>query len=75
VYACGGVLETLKKEDDFDVVTIDTSDKELRSMGEKKDNKFCVKLISKLYGIRGLDYRSLENALGICLIVLSSCMS
>ena len=75
VYACGDVLEKLKKENDFEVVTVDTSDEELRSMGLKKDNKFRVKLISKLYGIRGLDYRSIENSLGICLIVLSSCMS
>jgi hypothetical protein len=75
VYACGGVLETLEKENDFEVVTAGTSDEELRSMGSKKGGKFRVKLISKLYGIRGLDYRSIGNALGICLIVLSSCMS
>ena len=44
-------------------------------MGLKKDMKYRVKLLSKSYGIRGLDYRSIENSLGICLIVLSSCMS
>jgi hypothetical protein len=75
VYANGDVLKELEKQEDFEVVTVDTSDEELRSMGKKKNNKFRVKLISKLYGIRGLDYRSIENALGICLIVLSSCMS
>ena len=75
VYANGDILEELKKETDFEVVTPDTSDEELRSMGLKKDMKYRVKLISKNYGIRGLDYRSIENLLGICLIVLSSCMS
>ena len=44
-------------------------------MGLKKDNKYRVKLISKSYGSRGLDYRSVENKLGICLIVLSSSAS
>ena len=44
-------------------------------MGKKKDGSYRVKLITRLYGIRGLDYRSIENALGICLVVLSSCMS
>lgn len=75
VYANDDVLTELEKVEDFETVTPGTSDEELRSMGLKKDNKFRVKLISKLYGIRGLDYRSYENNLGICLIVLSSCMS
>ena len=75
VYANGEVLEELKKVGDFEVVAVETSDGELRSMGLKKDNKYRVKLISKDYGDRGLDYRSIENLLGICLIVLSPCMS
>ena len=75
VYANGDVLKELQKQEDFEDVTPDTSDKELRSMGEKKGNSYRVKLISKQYGIRGLDYRSFDNNLGICLIVLSSCMS
>ena len=75
VYANGQVFEELKKVEDFEVVTQETSDEELRSMGLKKDNKYRVKLISKSYGSRGLDYRSVENQLGICLIVLSSSAS
>ena len=71
VYANGQVFEELKKVEDFEVVTQETSDEELRSMGLKKDNKYRVKLISKSYGSRGLDYRSIENKLGIYLIVLS----
>ena len=61
VYANGQVFEELKKVEDFEVVTQETSDEELRSMGLKKDNKYRVKLISKSYGSRGLDYRSVEN--------------
>ena len=72
VYANGEVLEALKQEKDFEVVTEKTSDEELRSMGLRKDNKYRVKLINKGYGSRALDYRSFENSLGICLIVLSS---
>ena len=58
VYANDDTLKELKKQEGFEVVTVDTSDEELRSMGLKKDGKFRVKLISKFYGIRGLDYRS-----------------
>ena len=61
VYANGQALEERKKVEDFEVVTQETSDEELRSMGLKKDNKYRVKLISKSYGTRGLDYRSFEN--------------
>ena len=56
-------------------MTSETSDEELRSMGLRKEGKFRVKLINKIYGSRGLDYRSIENHLGMCLIVLSSCTS
>ena len=61
VFSNGTVFEELKKVEDFEVVTPETSDEELRSMGLKKDNKYRVKLISKSYGSRGLDYRSFEN--------------
>ena len=56
-------------------MTQETSDEELRSMGLRKNSKYRVKLISKGYGSRALDYRSFENPLGICLIVLSSSAS
>ena len=75
VYANDKVFEELKKEEDFEVVTQETSDEELRSMGLRKNSKYRVKLISKGYGSRALDYRSFENPLGICLIVLSSSAS
>ena len=75
VYACGEMFKDLELQEDFKVVTPETSDEELRSMGVKKDSVYPVKLISNKYGIRGLDYRSRGNALGICLIVLSPCMS
>lgn len=56
-------------------VTEDTPDEELRSMGKKVNNQYPVKLISKNYGLRGLDYRAPGNPLGICLIILDSCPS
>ena len=60
---------------DYIQVTEDTPDEELRSMGKKVSNQYPVKLISKKYGLRGLDYRAPGNPLGICLIILASCTS
>ena len=61
--------------DDYKVVTEDTPDAELRSMGKKVNGKYPVLLIGTKYGKRGLDYRAFENVKGICLIIQTSCDS
>ena len=61
--------------DEFKVVTEDTPDAELRSMGKKVAGKYPVLLIGTKYGKRGLDYRAFENVKGICLIIQTSCDS
>ena len=61
--------------DDYKVVTEDTPDAELRSMGKKVTGKYPVLLIGTKYGKRGLDYRAFENVKGICLIIQTSCDS
>ena len=53
------------------MVTSDTSDEELRRMGNKNNGMYPVYLVSEEYGVRGLDYRSYENSLGICMIIAS----
>ena len=40
-------------------------------MGNKNNGKYPVYLINEQYGVRGLDYRSYENSLGICMIIAS----
>ena len=68
-------IENFEIIDDYIQVTEDTPDEELRQMGKKVNNQYPVKLISKNYGLRGLDYRAPGNPLGICLIILASCTS
>jgi hypothetical protein len=55
------------------LVTEATPDAELWAMGKKVHGRYPVLLIGKKYGKRGLDYRAFGNALGICLIIQTSC--
>lgn len=75
VYANDENIANLEIIEDYVLVTEDTPDEELRQMGKKVNNQYPVKLISKKYGLRGLDYRAFGNSLGICLIILASCAS
>ena len=73
VYSCGDVMQDLELQADFKKVNADTSDSDLRNLGQKKNNIYPVYLIDRTYGIRGIDYKAPGNPLGICLVVLSPC--
>ena len=57
---------------DIETITPDSSDDMLRSMKKKDKDGYPVYLMNEDYGIRGLDYGSPWNKLGICLLVLSA---
>ena len=40
-------------------------------MDRKGNDGYPVYLINEEYGIRGLDYRSARNSLGICMLIVS----
>ena len=69
VYVDDQMLDAIDTTDDYKLVTVDTSDEELRAMGKKVNGRYPVLLIGKKYGKRGLDYRAFGNASGICLII------
>jgi len=75
VYVDDQMMSGLEFMDDFKVVTEETPDAELRSMGKKVAGKYPVLLIGKKYGKRGLDYRAFGNVSGICLIIQTTCDS
>ena len=75
VYVDDAMMKEVEVIDDYKKVTESTPDEELRAMGKKTHNRYPVFLIGKKYGKRGLDYRSFENLLGLCLIIAASCSS
>ena len=75
IYANSETISKLEVMEDYVLVKEETTDEKLREMGKKVNGKYPVYLISKKYGLRGLDYRSPGNLLGICLFILASCNS
>ena len=75
VYVDDKMMSEIQLMHDYKMVTEDTPDEELRSMGKKVDGRYSVLLIGKKYGKRGLDYRAFGNPLGLCLIIQTSCDS
>ena len=75
VYVDDTMMSEISVVEDYKVVSEDTPDEDLRAMDKKMYNQYPVFLIGKRYGNRGLDYRAINNRLGICLIIQTSCDS
>ena len=69
VYVDETMMNEISVVEDYKVVSEDTPDEDLRAMDKKMHNQYPVFLIGKRYGNRGLDYRAINNRLGICLII------
>ena len=71
IFATDELYDKLLDEDYVKPVNDDTPNEELRSMDKKVDGVYPVYLINEENGMRGIDYRSANNRLGICMLIVS----
>ena len=72
IYARKPLFESLGIQDEVTTVTYNTLDDCLQHLDKKGEHGYPVYLISDEYGIRGLDFRSPKNPLGICMVICST---